>query len=196
MTIYSGYTSQTPEKLLLDAGAFFKNFTVDSDTYDSAVTAGKLIGASRGGGQFSAIPEIRPLEVDGVKGAAKGLVVIDSWEVLLTANILEITATSLAESLTSSDTDESTSDTYDIITANNSISLADYITNITWVGKLSGSDTPAIIQVYNALNNNGLTLATEDSNEAVIALEFKGHYDTDDLESPPFKIYYPKDDIS
>ena len=131
MTIYSGYTSQTPEKLLLDSGAFFKNFTVDSDTFDSAVEAGKLIGASRGGGQFSAVPEIRALEVDGVKGAAKGLVVIDSWEVLLTANILEITTSSLAEALTSSDTDESTSDTYDIITANNSIALADYIKNIT-----------------------------------------------------------------
>ena len=46
MATYSGYTSETPKSLLLDAGAFFKNFYVGTDTFESAVTAGKLIGAN------------------------------------------------------------------------------------------------------------------------------------------------------
>jgi len=134
---YSGYTADTAKNLLLDAGAFFKNFIVGTDTFDSAVAAGKLLGASRGGGQFSAIPTMRPVPVDGVKGDAKGLKVIDFWAVKITANVLEVTKQGLASALAASTTDTSTSVEYDILSAKNYIELADYIDNITWVGKLS-----------------------------------------------------------
>jgi hypothetical protein len=72
------------------------------------------------------------------------------------------------------------------------IALTDYIENITYVGKKSGSTEPVIIQIYNALNTTGLTLQTKDKDEALIALEFVGHYAADELETPPFAIYYPK----
>lgn len=190
---YSGYTQETAENLLLDAGAFFINFDVEADTFETAVTAGKLLGATRGGGQFSAVPEIRNIEIDGVKGAAKGLTVIDSWEVKMTANVLEVTKEGLSKALTSSEVDSSTNENYDIIKAKNYIDLTDYIDNITFVGKLSGADEPVIIQIYNALNTTGLTLQTQDKNEAVIAMEFQGHYDAQELDNPPFAIYYPKE---
>lgn len=189
---YSGFTSGTAEKLLLDAGAFFVDFDVDADTFATAVSAGKLLGATRGGGEFAAVPEIRSIEIDGVKGKAKGLQVIDSWEVRLTANVLEVSSDSIAKALTSSATDSISNTDYEIITANNTIDITDYIDNITWVGTLSGNDEPAIIQVYNALNTNGLTLATQDNAEAVISMEFHGHYDADELEEPPFAVFYPK----
>ena len=70
--------------------------------------------------------------------------------------------------------------------------MADYIENVTFVGKISGSEKPVIIQIYNALNIDGLTLQTKDKDEAVIALNFVGTYDTKTLDVPPFKIYYPK----
>lgn len=190
---YSGYTAETSENLLLDAGAFFVNYEMETDTFDTAVTAGKLLGATRGGGQFSAVPEIRSIEVDGVKGKAKGLQVIDSWEVKMGANVLEVTKDGLAKALASSTTDTTTNTTYDIIKANNHIDLADYIDNVTFVGKKSGTAEPVIIQIYNALNTNGLTLQTQDKGEAVIAFEFDGHYAADDLDSPPFAIFYPKE---
>ena len=188
---YSGFQTDTAEKLLLDAGAFFVDFDVDSDTFDTAVTGGKLLGATRGGGQFSAIPQMRAIQVDGVKGKAKGLQVIDDWVVKMNANVLEVTKDSLAKALTASEVDE-TDPAYIEITSKNYIAVADYIDNITWVGKLSGNDEPAIIQIYNALNTNGLTLQTQDAAEAVIALEFEGHYAADELDEPPFKIFYPK----
>jgi hypothetical protein len=192
MTIYSGYTDKTAENLLLDAGAFFANFDVATDSFDSAVTAGKLLGATRGGGQFSAVPEIRSLEADGVKGKAKGLQFIDAWDVKLAASLLEVTKGGLSKALTSVTVDTSTNLEYDIIKANSVIALTDYIENITYVGKKSGTAEPVIIQIYNALNTNGLTLQTKDKDEAVIPLEFVGHYTADELETPPFAIFYPK----
>lgn len=194
---FSGFTKTTPEHLLLDAGAFFKNFIydpggTDNDTYDSAVMAGKLIGATQGGGEFSAVPAVRQIDVDGVKGRAKGLEVIDSWDVYLKATILETTSESIRVALSAATVDQESDEGYDIITGNAAIGLDDYIDNVTWIGTLSGSNKPVIIQVYNALNTDGLKLTVKDKGEATIPATFYGHYPPDDLDSPPFKIFYPK----
>lgn len=189
---YSGFTEATAENLLLDAGAFFVNYDIETDTFETAVTGGKLLGATRGGGQFNATPEIRTIEVDGVKGKAKGLQVIDAWDVNLSANVLEVTKDGLARALVASEVDTVSNEDYDIIKAKNYIELEDYIDNITWVGKKSGTLEPVIIQVYNAINTGGLGLQTQDKNEAVIAMTFTGHYDAGELDNPPFAIYYPK----
>lgn len=192
---YSGFNSNTAEKLLLDAGAFFKNFNVKTDDFDSAVSAGKLIGATRGGGQFEAKPSVRQIQVDGVKGAAKGLQVIDAWDVKMMANVLEIAPASLKLALAASEMDEDTYNEqgYAEIKAKNYIEIEDYIENITYVGKISGKQKPVIIQIYNALNVDGLTLSVKDKDEAVIALNFSGSYDPTKLDNPPFAIFYPKE---
>lgn len=193
MKTYSGFTTDTAKSLVLDAGAFFKNFTVGTDTFESAKTAGKLIGATIGGGEFAAVPEIRQVEVDGVKGKAKGLEIVDSWDVHINATVLEIKESVLKDALCASDAADSTTATdYREITARNNIELTDYIDNITWVGTLSGSDNPVIIQIYNALDLAGLTLTTQDKNQSSVTMEYSGHYKQDDLDTPPFKIFYPK----
>jgi hypothetical protein len=185
MTQYSGFSATTADRLILDAGAFYKNFDITTLT-------GTLLGATRGGGEFSAVPDIRPIEVDGVKGSAKGLNALDSWTVTLTANILEISAAALALSLTTGSVDTATNPDYDIVTAANAIALSHYIDNVAWVGRLSGSNKPVVIIISNALNTAGLTLTTEDKNEAVLPVTFSANYDSTDLDTPPFKIYYPK----
>lgn len=192
MKKYSGFTTETAKSLLLNAGAYFKNFDVSTDNFDSAVTAGKLIGATKGGGEFSAVPEIRQIEVDGVAGRAKGLETIDSWDIYLKANVLEVKEATIQSGLAASSVDTSTNTDYDIITASNNLEVSDYIDNITWVGTLSGSDKPVIIQIFNALNTEGLKFSTTDKAEATISLTFYAHYTQDDLDTPPFKIYYPK----
>ncbi len=190
--VYSGFNKKTPETLLLDAGAFFINFDVAVDTYETAKS--KLLGATRGGGKFEAKPSIRSIEVDGVKGRAKGLQVIDSWDVSLSANVLEISKDSLAKGLTAIDAIDSTSTAgYAVISAKNYIELDDYIKNVTYVGKISGKGKPVIIQIYNALNVDGLSLKVKDKDEAVIALNFVGCYDPETLDTPPFKIFYPEE---
>lgn len=192
MKKYSGFTTETAKSLLLNAGAYFKNYNIDTDDFDSAVAAGKLIGATKGGGEFSAVPEIRQIEVDGVAGRAKGLETIDSWDIYLKANVLEVKEATIQSGLAASSVDTSTNTVYDIITASNNLEVSDYIDNITWVGTLSGSNNPVIIQIFNALNTEGLKFSTTDKAEATISLTFYAHYTQDDLDTPPFKIYYPK----
>lgn len=192
MKTYSGFTEKTAENLLLDAGAFFKNYDIETDTYEKAVSEKKLIGATRDGGEFSAAPEIRQISVDGVKGRGKGLETLDSWDVYIKATVLEVNETTIKTALTSAKVDNSSNEAYDIIEARNELELTDYIDNITWVGTLSGSDKPVIIQVFNAVNTDGLKLTMKDKNESTIGMTFYGHYDTNKLETPPFRILYPK----
>lgn len=196
MGIVSGVSSNTPKRLQLDAGAFLKNYDPTTDTWATA-KATKLIGATAGGGSFSAVPTIRRVEVDGVKGATKGFEALDEWVVTMTANVKEITADLLKMALaTGSSTDEkspssATAANYKKIVAANNLSDSDYITNITWVGTLSGNSLPIIIILKNALCTNGLTLTTADKSEGVVALTLTAHYDPSDLDAVPFEIYYP-----
>ena len=121
-----------------------------------------------------------------------GLETIDSWDVYLKATVLETSAETIKMALGSATVDTESDDKYDIITGNADISINDYVENVTWVGKLSGSDEPVIIQVYNALNTDGLKLTVQDKAEATIPMTFYGHYTPEDLDSPPFKVLYPK----
>ena len=194
--MFSGVTSGTPKHLQLDAGAFLKNYDPTTDTWASA-KATKLIGATAGGGSFSAVPTIRRIEVDGVKGATKGFEALDEWVVTMTANVKEITADTIKMALATGSyagaksPSSVTANNYNKVTASNSIADSDYLTNITWVGTLSGSTLPVIIVLKNALCTNGLTLTTADKAEGVIAMTFTGHYDPSDLDTVPFEIYYP-----
>ncbi|MBP1992548.1 Ig-like domain-containing protein [Paenibacillus eucommiae] len=185
MPQYSGFTSGTADRLVMDAGAFYKNYDLQGGT-------GTLLGATRGGGEFKAVPTVRAIEVDGVKGRAKGLNAIDGWDVSIMANMLEITPEILKIALSTGSIDSVTNADYEVVTAKNTIALADYIDNITWVGRLSGSNKPVIIQIFNALNTEGVTLTTEDKGESVLPITFMAHYDASDLDTVPFKIYYPK----
>lgn len=192
MSLFSGFTADTPKHLQLDAGAFLRNYDVSKDTWTTAKTT-KLIGATAGGGSFSAVPNIRRVEIDGVKGAAKGLQDLDEWTVTMTANVKEITAESLKLALGAAKSESATTPTgYTHVTGKNQIDDADYLDNLTWVGRLSGSNDPVIIVVKNALSTNGLTISFADKSEGLIPVTVTGHYTADDLETPPFDIYYPK----
>lgn len=192
---FTGVTANTSKHLQLDAGAFFKNFDPATDTYASA--SAKLIGATAGGGSFAAVPTIRRIEVDGLKGATKGYETIDEWEVTLTANVKELTVGALELALaTGSHTSvkspsSEAANNYEKIVAANDIADSNYTTNVAWVGRISGSSLPVIIIVKNALCTNGLTLTTADKAEGVVALTLTGHYTVNDLDTPPFEIYYP-----
>lgn len=192
MPLFSGITANTPKHLQLDAGCFFKNYDPDADT--PATAAAKLIGATAGGGSFSAVPTIRQIEIDGKRGAVKGLETIDDWVVTMTANVKEITADVLKLALAtgaSSAYTATASAGYTKVVASSELADEHYINNITWVGRISGSQNPIIIVIKNALATNGLTLTVADKAEGVIPVTLTGHYSLSDMETPPFEIYYP-----
>lgn len=190
--VKSGFNKQTKEHLLLGAGAFFKNFIVGQDTYESARAANKLIGATQGGGEFKAIAEIRQIEIDGVAGRIKGGETLDSWETSLAINLIETTEETIKLALGAAEIDSITNSMYHIVKGKSEIEDIDYIDNVTYIGTISGSGEPVIIQVLNALSTDGLDIKTEDKKEAVIAVTVYGHYTEDDLDRPPFDIFYPK----
>ena len=195
---YSGYNANTPDKLLLDAGAVFKNFIVGTDTYASAKAAGKCLGATQKGSEFSAVPQIRRMEIDGVHTRTKGDTLIDGWDVYLKTTLVEMTAQTLKLALGVGDSAASSTATgYDEITARDTIKDEDYVTNITFIGNILGEDNPIIIQVFNGFHEGGLTITNEDKNNAAVECQFYGYLDPsvyDSVENPiapPFKIYRP-----
>lgn len=194
-TVINGLNSKTPENLLLGPGAVYKDFTVGTDTVLTA--SAKLLGATKGGSGFKAVPSIRQVEIDGLRGAVKGMDIVDGWEITLSAKIVEVTAANLklavgpATQTAGTAGPPNTAD-WEIIKGTNCVLDTDYASNITWIGSLSGTDKPVIIQVYNALNTKGLELSFEDKGEGVIEAEFRGSYDLNKLGEVPFAIFYPK----
>ena len=127
MKSYTGFTEETAKNLLLDSGAYFKNYEVGKDTFETAVAAGKLLGATKGGGEFSATPTVRKVEVDGVRGRAKGLERLDEWDVYINANVLEVTKDTLVYALGAAKVDDATVEKYTVISGKNEIELTDHM---------------------------------------------------------------------
>lgn len=187
---FTGLSANSGKHLQLDAGAFVKNWDEATDTWETAKSSGKLIGATAGGGSFAAVPTVRRIEVDGAKSAVKGFEALDEWQVTLTANVKEITADTLKMALATGKSAKQ-SNGYEKITAAAELSDDCYIDNITWVGRISGSSEPVIIIVKNALCTNGLTLTPTDKSEGVVSLTLTGHSEATDVDEPPFVILYP-----
>ena len=186
----NGYTAESPKHFMLDSGAFYKNFDMATDTIETA--SAKLLGLTRGGGEFAAIPTVRAIVADGIKENTTGFKRIDNWVVTLKGTMLEMTTANFQALLGASSVDSATEATYDIVTGKDKIEDADYLTNITYIGTISGSASPIIIQVSNAINLQGLTLASEDKNEGTMEALFTGHYGPTTQGVVPFTIYNPK----
>lgn len=185
----TGYTGSTKRHLLLGAGAIFKNFVVGTDTYESSKS--KIIGATQGGNEFKAAPVTHNIQVDGILGKAADLDVIDSWDTSLVVNFIEVTKDVICAALGATQVDASDDDYY-IIKGDTKFDAEDYFENVTFIGTISGSSTPVIVQVKNAINLGGLSLKVEDGKEGVVTVTFEGRYTTDAEDEPPFAIYFPK----
>ena len=186
---FTGLTSATRKNIQLDAGALYKNFVPGTDT--PATAAAKLIGATQGGSQLSIVPEIRQIPVDGVKGPTKGYEVMESVTATLTTNIKEVKPESVKLALAAATVDTTALTDYSKITINDEILNTDYIDNITWIGKISGSNDPIMIVLKNVLCLNGFSFAVADKSEGVVPVTLTAHYDVADLEEVPVDIYIP-----
>lgn len=192
---------QTFERLQLDAGAFVKNFDVSTHTeYDAleealfaAIKDGtKALGATRGGGTFTATPTIRNREADGKRYEFKGSTVIDFWDIKLTTTLMEITPDNFTLALGTAEKTEDKTFTVGkktTIKLRTSIKDEDYIQNLVWFGDTSKGFVA--IALDNALNNTGVTLTFSDKGEGTIPVEFHAYQDTvENNEYAPCAIYF------
>lgn len=124
----------------------------------------------------------------------KGLYILDYWTTTMQATVKELTADTIAAAMTAAKkTTEENVAGYDVIVPKSAIELDDYTENVTYIGRLVGSEKPIIIQIFNAFNTNDLSIQPKDNDEASVQVIFTGHYDPNDLETPPYKIYWPKE---
>lgn len=206
--VFNGFTPNTAKNLQLDAGMFLKSVPdvqelanlianlKSGETLDTILPEGcSKIGATSGGGSFTAIPEIRNIfeDLDGARGNYVDGNVIDNWEIKMTTTMAEITADNLKLALCASDIKTGTTeDKYDEITARNDIKSEDYIDNICWLGTQQGNDLPIIIEIKNVINASGLNFTVADKDKGKIEVEFMANRSMTNPDEVPFKIYTPK----
>lgn len=186
----TGYTSKTSERYLMDAGAVYKNLTFDELTGEAT---GDLLGATSGGNELVIEQETREVEVDGVKSRTKGGTILVREDANLTVNLKELTADNITMAIAGASKTASDIEGYDEIKGKGRIDIEDYTGNVALVARLSGNQKPIIVVLENVLSMEGLTLTTEDDNEAVVALNLGAHYDEDEtgVAESPYTIYWP-----
>jgi hypothetical protein len=180
-----GVTDWTTKRFVIDSGAVYKNY---------GETDQVLLGATRGGNTFTIEQEIRDMPVDGAKGPMMGARRIIKVTAKLTANFVEISPDILQLALPGSSAADypDTGSTHTEITRALQLSLADYSTNITLVGEVSGVDGKYIeCGILNALADGNLEMAMADGDEAAPSITFTAHFDPTDLDTEPWFIRFP-----
>jgi hypothetical protein len=177
----TGVTSNTKHNYQLGAGVVCTGFS-------NGVISG-IIGATRGGGSFTAVPTIRQPEVDGLPDNTKDFKIIDFWVATLTTTIFEATETSIKLALAGGSA--STSASVTTITAKQGIVENAAYADLWWVGDTSDGNKIAI-KLSNALGSNGFNFNFVDRGEGTFELQAIAHYSVDDLSTPPFTIYLDK----
>ena len=192
--VLNGFTANTATNLQLDAGIFVRGLADPSKFTGTVTTPAKTIGATSGGGSFTAIPTFRNIfeDLDGARGVYKGGQVIDSWEIKLTTTIKEMTAENLKLALAAADTTAASSGKYDTTVARLEVKNTDYLDNFCFIGTINGQDTPVIVEMKNVLNMSGLNLTVADKATGSVSLELQAHFDLSKPDEVPFKIYTPK----
>lgn len=184
MPLKTGLTERTIVNLQLNAGVLLTAYTKGTDIEED-----DIIGATRGGGSFTAVPTIHQAAVDGAPTYTKGLERVDDWVITLNATMVELNDDAVSRALgvgvvkteTGSGTTKDTT-----FTVKRTVNDADY-KDLYWVGDLSNGQN-VVIKIKNALNTSGLNLTFSDRGEGTYALALIGHFTTDDLDTAPFEM--------
>lgn len=189
----TGQTEKTIDRLQLGAGIFVKDYKPGTDTYESVRTGDKLLGATTGGGTFTASKVGHYLQIDGVPENTKGNWILDYWKASLQTTMQELTPEILSTAMAAATITTGSSDlaNYKVITPKDHLDDADYIDSLSFVGTLSGSTLPIVITIFNAFNTGDLSINPQDAKESTVALSLDANYDADELDKAPYVIYYP-----
>ena len=200
-----GYTTalraETFQNLQLNAGMFVKNFDystiADKAAMKTALAAirtgasgalGTLIGATRGGGSFTVVREMRQPEADGRRYGFVGDTYVDSVDAQISTTIIEITVDNLKDAFGSADvTGAAPKQTMKLRTA---IDTDDYLTNICWIGDLADGRY-VLICLKNPLNQADFSMTWTDKGEGEIPVEFHAKQaEVDDYDYAPFELVW------
>ena len=199
----TGFRAESMDNILVDAGAIYTVTADDQGDISETTDDWNLLGATQDGASFSIDQDFRSIEIDGVKGEAKGAQILEAVMPMITANLLEFNLENIQYALpgaVNEDWGDETDPTHELITRNSCIEVADYIDYVALVGKLSAdcaageNDEPIVFLVKNGLAKSGFEFDVADEDEAIMSVEFSGHYDSDNTEEEPWAILLPKEE--
>lgn len=192
----TGVRPETFEKLQLNAGAFLVGFDWSAATTVEALKTAlvaalkdntKTLGATRGGGTFTLTPEVRNIEADGKRYEFVGSTVFDSWTVMMSGTLMEVTPGNFERILPTAE--KTTSGEVTTLQVKTSLTDESYLDSIVWVGDTSKGFV--LIELENALNTVGATLTFTDKGEGTLPFEFHAHQKSvDNIEYAPCKIVF------
>jgi hypothetical protein len=178
----TGVTSTTRENLQLGAGVLVKSYTENG-----TINPTDIIGATKGGGTFSAVPNVRSMDADGVPEDLMGFKTIDDWKVTLSTTMIEYKPDTIKMALGGNAT-VTTSGTSTTITAASGIVPDTDYSDVYWIGD-TADGKQIVIKIKNALNSGGLTFTITNKGEGSYPLSLVGHYTVSDTKTAPFEIY-------
>lgn len=182
-----GITTQTVQNFMIGAGAVYVNFELPDE---------RILGATSGGNSFSIEQDVREAEPDGRPGPVKGMRDVVEVRPRMSVSLMEMTRDNFLLAIAGSSATpypDETAATHDLITRNRQLNIdTDYIQNIALVGKVKGTDQPAVFIIENGLQDENIELGTEDREEAVLEVTFTGHFDPETMDQEPWRILWPK----
>ena len=147
----------------------------------------RLLGPTRGGGEFKATASIRDIEFDGQRGKTKGMQVTESIDAVLSVVHLDTSMGSLADAMPYATYD----DVLGTITCGSAnvgvMPETSYLKNITMYCKTVKGDYRKIT-IYNALNEADFALKAAPKGEGEVSLEFNAHWDSTDSSANLYLI--------
>jgi hypothetical protein len=185
----TGVSANTPKNILFGAGTIHKGLKYTGNAWNFADS---IVGATSGGSKLSIIPEVTKVEVDGALVAAKGLSVKTGETATMEINFIELTKDIIKAATIGADGTSDDTANYDLIESKANIAEGDYWENIAFVGKtLEGKNIIAILP--NAICTSGFEQEGKNKEGAIGKYTFECHAElTGDLDTLPWKIYYPK----
>lgn len=179
----TGVTASSFSNLQLDAGVFLEKFDYTESTTlkeliklaETAITGTGCLGATSGGMTFSSAPEIRSIELDGMRQDFKGSYVKDKTVISIETTLTEVTSANLRRILCASEIKEiGTAETGTITKVRERLNIditQDYIDKLTWIGDLLDGRL-AVITLFNCINTNGTTWIAADKGNATFPVTF------------------------
>lgn len=195
MPAQTGITAQTVKRIIVDAGAVYRNH--------GEATGMEKIGATRGGATFTVERETREIEVDGTKGPVMGMVRTIRHTARLEFTLVEVSKKTWLEltfgTATPRDVDPvtgevevaATTGSHVEIIPSNDITLSNYLKNVALVGDVMNSSVPVIIKILNALTSGEWSITTDDQDEGTLSVTYTGTYDPAAMNTPPYQILWP-----
>ena len=164
------------DNVQIDYGIAYLNYGLASQ---------RMLGPTRGGGEFKVKGKIRDIDFDGGKGKTKGLQVIEDIAATLSVTVLDMQMDNLAIAIPYADY------TNGVLTAKSgnvgAIQSSAYITNVTMFCKTVGGSYKKIT-LYNAMSESDFGFKAKPKAEGEIQLDVEAHWDALDDTSNLFSI--------